>query len=509
MNRKLLLSISMLAAFATTAVAQIRYVEPVFTRSNVKMSNDVWYADGYSVISGSPKLDSLYMDVYEPNGDAVAKRPLIIYCHTGSFLPRYMNGLTTGANDDSATVEMCKQFAMKGYVVASIEYRAGWNPYASTEELRKSSIINAAYKGIQDLNTAVRYFKNSVANGNMWKIDSTKICLGGQGTGGYLTLAAASLDRQAEITIDKFWDYTLNQPMVRDVIWGDRNGLPVGSSPYSRNNYANHTSNGQVAFSMGGAMGDTSWLEDGEIPIISAHGIYDPFAPYRTGMVKVPGTNLNVVEVSGGYDVTYRADMYGNNDVFKNKVCDKYTKRAYELNDSLDGLFPIAGIANGAGAWEWWDSTYLRMYLAAGGLSPTQITTINSNSSLSNPLMSKTRALKYIDSIQGYFSPRIAIALGLITKYENGAFCVNGTSSLNNLPVTVSPNPSFGRVRISNEHPENIMTGAQLLNLNGQSIRNFTISGTEADIQLNVSPGVYFLKVDFQNGTAVQKLVIQ
>jgi carboxylesterase type B len=103
------------------------------------------------------------MDVYTPTGDTETDRPLIVYLHTGSFLPRYINQLPTGSKSDSATVEMCRRFAKKGYVVAAIGYRAGWNPASPSENTRKQTIIQAVYRSMQDAKTAVRFFRKSIA----------------------------------------------------------------------------------------------------------------------------------------------------------------------------------------------------------------------------------------------------------------------------------------------------------------------------------------------------------
>ena len=50
-----------------------------------------------------------------------------------------------------------------GYVVASIDYRLGWNPLAATQSERTNQLINAAYRGVQDARTAVRYFRMNAA----------------------------------------------------------------------------------------------------------------------------------------------------------------------------------------------------------------------------------------------------------------------------------------------------------------------------------------------------------
>ena len=83
-----------------------------------------------------------------------------------------------------------------GYVAASVDYRLGWEPNCPTQEGRVNTLINAAYRGVQDARTAIRYFK---ANAETFGIDSNKIMIFGQGTGGYITLATASLDKYSEV----------------------------------------------------------------------------------------------------------------------------------------------------------------------------------------------------------------------------------------------------------------------------------------------------------------------
>ena len=43
-----------------------------------------------------------------------------------------------------------------------------------------------------------------------------------------------------------------------------------------------------MAVNMGGALGDSTWLDAGQAPIVSFHVPTDPFAPYECGIVNVP-----------------------------------------------------------------------------------------------------------------------------------------------------------------------------------------------------------------------------
>ena len=123
----------------STITAQVRYVDEVFT--DVTVTAGVTYAANVTVITTLQGLPPMalpqLMDVYEPTGDVETNRPLIIYLHTGNLASsKYLNGGATGDRDDNAAVEICSRFARMGYVVASIDYRLGWNPLAATETER-------------------------------------------------------------------------------------------------------------------------------------------------------------------------------------------------------------------------------------------------------------------------------------------------------------------------------------------------------------------------------------
>ena len=55
---------------------------------------------------------------------------------------------------------MCKRFAKKGYVAVAVDYRLGWNPISTSADVRRSTLIQAAYRGLQDTKTAVRFLRN-------------------------------------------------------------------------------------------------------------------------------------------------------------------------------------------------------------------------------------------------------------------------------------------------------------------------------------------------------------
>ncbi|HBE12509.1 MAG TPA: hypothetical protein DCY76_08760, partial [Flavobacteriales bacterium] len=74
--------------------AQERYLDEIF--DEVQVTEDVQYAANITVITALQGLPPMQMpqlmDVYEPVGDTLTSRPLILLFHTGNFLPQYANG---------------------------------------------------------------------------------------------------------------------------------------------------------------------------------------------------------------------------------------------------------------------------------------------------------------------------------------------------------------------------------------------------------------------------------
>ena len=128
--------------------AQVRYVDEIFTDVNVE--SDIVYANNISVLTGAPLPGDILLDVYTPVGDTATNRPLIKVFHTGNFLPQLINGQINGNKDDPYVVDMIERLVRRGYVVASLDYRLGWNPISPDQDVRTETLINAAYRGVQD-----------------------------------------------------------------------------------------------------------------------------------------------------------------------------------------------------------------------------------------------------------------------------------------------------------------------------------------------------------------------
>ena len=115
--------------------------------------------------------------------------------------------------------------------------------------------------------------------------------------------------------------------------------------------------------------------------------------------------------------------------------------------------------------------------------------------------MSKARALRYIDTLQGYLAPRIAVSLGLTASV--------GVKNLDlSSVVKVYPVPASDFVTISNTSTH-AMQHITLRDINGRTLATKAVIGNSLQLPLNVPSGVYFLNIQFDNGTATKKLIVE
>ncbi|MBL31975.1 MAG: hypothetical protein CMP62_04555 [Flavobacteriales bacterium] len=504
-KRLLLITLSLLILFTQNTFSQERYIDNIF--SEVEVNSDVIYGNNVTVfptlLGQPPTTQDLTMDIYTPVGDTETNRPVVILLHTGSFLPLILNGQATGSKTDNAIVEQCMQFAKKGYVAIALGYRLGWNPTSDDENVRRRTLIQAAYRGLQDTRTATRFLRKSVAeDGNPYGI-SCKIAVGGLGTGGYISLAAATLnDYETELTLPKFMDTSMDidgdgqpdaVPYIIPEFMGNLSATSSGVLPsldidgdgtpdatdvqLCMPNHLGYSSHIDMAFNIGGALPDSSWIDQGEPAIASMHCYLDEFGPYEVGDIIVPTTNEFVVEAHGSLVIQRLSSEYGNNDAFEGlsmEVTDTWYGNGdgsansalqvqaindfgspvfddegnpvliFEGHDVYPGLFPIvaptgdqltADDCNGCGGpvsscffpwgqqgspWDWWnndpnDPFGYPQAAVNNPLAPEGITaeTYACQSTTDNPDMSEEKGLAFANMIQEFICPRIHAALDL------------------------------------------------------------------------------------------------
>jgi hypothetical protein len=248
-----------------------RYYQDVFP--TYTLTSDVTYGEALNV---SGDLQSLELDIYQPEGDTLSQRPLLILAHGGSFVFGSKTGLDV--------VSLCNKFVKLGYVVASIEYRLGFGGLPNV-----SSATQAVYRGTSDMKAAIRFFRKNYSEGNAYRINPDYIFTGGVSAGAFTALHAAYIDQESEIPAEV-------DPIEFGGVEGN-SGNP-GFPSYTR-----------AVVNLCGAIGDTSWINTGDVPNISMHGTLDATVPYGTDLISV--FEIGLLTVDGSASIAQRMSNLG------------------------------------------------------------------------------------------------------------------------------------------------------------------------------------------------------
>lgn len=547
----------LLIGMASGASAQ-RYVKEIFTDADIMVQTNVTYGTNIDFLTsnftnqarvvadvtaiktalflGQPipashynpldtmtrvKVTDLRMDVYYPSAaaDDSTNRPVMIYLHTGNFLPPGINGSPLGARNDSSAIYLCRQWAKRGYVAVSVSYRLGWNPIATTVQERRGTLLNAVYRAIHDVKQSVRYLRTDAAGANTWGIDPSRIVLFGEGTGAYVAMAYNTLDKYSEMELPKFINPLTSKSYIDTTTVGRIDGSGGLLNLYAPSAVSTAIS---ATVATGGALADTSWLEAGDAPMLALQCVRDPFAPFDEGTVIVPTTLEDVVDVQGANIYVQKSIALGNHDAILNMPADAYTTAArshygktydyiypaprntIKVNDNLEGLFPVvlpAGASvfqNQAGPWQWWDP----MSPAASRIVAPPSTTAHMASLGSNPDMSRDKGLRYLDTIQGYIMPRIGVILGY---YTTDNVSVKNIADLN---TDVYPNPSTGVVNVRTRNLT--LNSVEVFEITGRKVLSQSVGNlTETTIDLShLKNGSYILQVNTTEGSSSRKIML-
>jgi acetyl esterase/lipase len=158
----------------------VRYLHPVFEKTEVQ--KDIVFDE---VTNFEGKNEKLLLDVYSPEGDNEAGRPVILWLHGGGFRP---------GNDktQSYIVKMSTEFAKRGYVCVSVNYRLRQNPKDD-----KAGTISDALK---DAMSGLNWIRK---NDQKLKIEPKKIIVGGGSAGGMLAVNFCYKDNSVKAKWDK------------------------------------------------------------------------------------------------------------------------------------------------------------------------------------------------------------------------------------------------------------------------------------------------------------------
>ncbi|GIV35168.1 MAG: hypothetical protein KatS3mg031_2703 [Chitinophagales bacterium] len=255
MSARLIVWLSLLLILRYPVIGQNcffpRYLD--FVASDVLIYTDIPFAtvNPYGIIQSQ----ELKLDFYEPFGDTLAQRPLIIFSFGGAFL--------IGDKSQPFIPEFCKFFAKHGYAVAAINYRTGFNT------LDQGSAERAAYRAVQDIRAAMRFFAE------LWqtfRIDTNYIFLAGTSAGCVASLHSTFMTEQQRPASTYG---TLLEPS------------DLGCPDCSGNHfYGNREVRVKGIINCWGAILDTLYIDDltrDSVPVISFHGTNDLIVPYTYG----------------------------------------------------------------------------------------------------------------------------------------------------------------------------------------------------------------------------------
>ncbi|GAB3876200.1 hypothetical protein GCM10028824_33480 [Hymenobacter segetis] len=229
-----------------------RYYRPIF--ANVTVTSGVTYGAAVNSVGTN---QTLTMDIYQPTGDALARRPVIIFAHQGGFV--------SGTKTDAYMVDVCTKFAKLGYVTASIDYRLLDLSIVFAGGFDTVNVAKSAIRGMQDLRAAVRFFRKDAATTNTYRVNPSYVIVGGSSAGAFAALEVGYLDKAAEVPA-----------YVGIAALGGVEGVS-GNPGYS--------SLPQAVLNLSGATETPNYIEAGNAPLCSVHGTADGTVPYLQGRV--------------------------------------------------------------------------------------------------------------------------------------------------------------------------------------------------------------------------------
>jgi acetyl esterase/lipase len=224
-----------------------RFIRPVFDSAFV--IQDVVYAQG---LNFQNQIQDLKMDVYQPFGDTMTQKPVIILAHGGGFIQ----------GNKAEMANYCLRFAKMGYVTVAIQYRLGYTSISTV------GLVEMVIRATQDMKNAVRYLRKTASDINPYSIHPDFIFAGGFSAGAITALHLAYMDQLEEIPA----------------------GQSIGSldSLHNTGQIPGYDWKVKAILNIAGAVGDTNWIKPGDLPVISFHGTADATVPFVSGNFGLP-----------------------------------------------------------------------------------------------------------------------------------------------------------------------------------------------------------------------------
>jgi acetyl esterase/lipase len=226
----------------------INYIDKQF---EVQITSNEVYATAGIHFSTQPAQRNLLIDIYQPIGLPPGTRsPALIMAFGGAFHrgTKDDDAFEVKGSTNTAIAEYCLEFAKRGYVCYSIDYRLiqedpdpgktiaisshDFVPRSRVDEVRKIMNLPPAdnltlWRGIEgaidDGVSAIQWVKK---NGDRFQIDSQKIAIGGWSAGGRIALHAAFAEKEEVAAVFSISGYMHPDDMKRYML-ADASTPPV------------------------------------------------------------------------------------------------------------------------------------------------------------------------------------------------------------------------------------------------------------------------------------------
>ena len=280
------------AALSTNVIAQDCNTDFVSRRFKTTVERNVEYT---KAVNYRGSMDTLRMNIWKPVNDGLTERPVILFAHGGGFMGGHRNTLDS----------LCRVWASRGYVAATISYRLGffapW-PKRMPYTYDRAEVVRAACRATMDMRTAIRFLKRRATKD---RSSTEDFFVGGFSAGGITALHAAFMDDPSEIPLEsgemgmvyeKLTSYTRPDLGIKEQ--ESRPGIGDASV--------------KACLSYFGALLDTKYINDEEGPaLFTYHQIGDPVVgcgeqPALWGLRLEMSTNYPILH--GACDIDERAD---------------------------------------------------------------------------------------------------------------------------------------------------------------------------------------------------------